>query len=968
MVSFFMSLIQLSITGSIFVLAVMLLRLIFRKAPRWVFCMLWGLTALHLLMPVTLTTDLSVMPEQLTSGQTVNTFAHSYVGDVEYIYEDMPAYQQAVEAGRTPVHSEQGNYVITQKGSIDEPATVGDTVLPVLAWIWLAGVAVMVCYTLTSYLLLKRRVATATLYAGNVRQSEQVVSPFVLGLFRPLIYLPYDLSEKDMECVIAHEQAHIRRKDHWWKPLGFLVLSVYWFNPVMWLAYILLCRDIEAACDEKVIQNLNKEAVREYSTALLNCSIHRRRIAACPLAFGEVGVKERIKRVMNYKKPAFWIILLAVVASVVAAVLLLTTPPEDVQPQIGQTEPTQPTQPITDMQTILGMVDEIAENSAVAASSNPYDYINARYDVYVKILQYEDTARECLLAALEASADNGLREYIMAAACAELTGFGQNKAQTPWGSGKEWLGLYNKYLEEMNVPVGTPEDETGSMIAVGSLLGVDEVWLRIVAVMEHPNRPDLHRYSYRFQYYDSDGQEWYLVEIHDCLGYKIGDFDSDGVNELFYYTETEEYPYYICDRVDGNLAEEGYSLMPDTVMDYELLLDTEGLYLYEERWAWLLKDPETYVREVAKRPRDKLYTIVPNGVMPGQTDPSLIKSTYERLCGYLDYEVSTYEKQVVYRIMTTMEYTYTPEFVPGRINYVILFEKWGFALSNSAEEQNCYDQIVTCFDVDPMGFVRGMEEREESPWPKDMSLVAAHLAETNCMYDRDAYDRQLSQLERAASTDGEKEAVQLLRWACDEWTEPALDQQTLVTCSKEKLWRAFCYAPDQVLRALESANASRSVWGIQDYGGQKLMDKGYAAVNRALSNDPSQAMKDAAYPFLLILEMYGGYRDVYVQGQWFNYQRLFDKLNYSDGAFTTNCMNQLYPVYEADPEGFINAFAQWAKTAARENTVTTVAANFANYYRDSEDYLNVLLKLVDSMPSAEERECVQVFIDWYQKN
>ena len=148
----------------------------------------------------------------------------------------------------------------------------------------------------------------------------------MLGIINPRIYLPFSMNEQDMEHVVAHEQAHIRRKDHWWKPLGFLLLTIYWFNPLMWLAYVLLCRDIELACDEKVIKELGNEQRADYTQALVACSVNRRMIAACPLAFGEVGVKDRVKSVMNYKKPAFWIIILAVIACVIVAVCFLTNP------------------------------------------------------------------------------------------------------------------------------------------------------------------------------------------------------------------------------------------------------------------------------------------------------------------------------------------------------------------------------------------------------------------------------------------------------------------------------------------------------------------------------------------------------------------------------------------------------------------------------------------------------------------
>ena len=322
----FLELVKLSLIGSLFAVAVMLVRLVFRKAPKWIFCILWGVVALRLICPVSVESDFSLVPDRLASGQVISNAGSAYVGEIDIIYESNAGYSNAVEAGRQPIYSNDGYYVVTEKDSLEAPKTVGETVFPVLSWIWVAGVVLMLAYTAASYLVLKRKMAEATLLRENIWQCEQADSPFVLGFTRPKIYLPYAITESDMANVIAHEQAHIRRKDHWWKPIGFLLLSVHWFNPVMWVAYILLCRDIEAACDEKVIRHMEKDEIRAYSTALLHCSVHRRRIAACPLAFGEVGVKERIKRVMNYKKPAFWIIIMVIIASLIAGVLLLTNP------------------------------------------------------------------------------------------------------------------------------------------------------------------------------------------------------------------------------------------------------------------------------------------------------------------------------------------------------------------------------------------------------------------------------------------------------------------------------------------------------------------------------------------------------------------------------------------------------------------------------------------------------------------
>ena len=195
-----------------------------------------------------------------------------------------------------------------------------------MTFIWLAGIAALLLYTAVSYLSLRRKLATAVILRENIFQSENAGSPFVLGIIKPRIYLPYHMDQETLHHVIAHEQAHIRRRDHWWKPLGFLLLTIHWFNPIMWLAYVLLCRDIELACDESVIKELGHEQRADYTQALVSCSVTRRTVAACPLAFGEVGVKERVKSVMNYRKPAFWVIVLSIVACAVVAVCFLTDP------------------------------------------------------------------------------------------------------------------------------------------------------------------------------------------------------------------------------------------------------------------------------------------------------------------------------------------------------------------------------------------------------------------------------------------------------------------------------------------------------------------------------------------------------------------------------------------------------------------------------------------------------------------
>ena len=310
METMFLKLVNLSISAGWLVMAILVLRLVFRKAPKWIFCLLWALVALRLVCPISIESVLSLIP----SAQTLPP---------EILYTATPQIDSGIGAINSAVNPVLGQSMAPSPGASANPAQVWSFIL---TWVWIAGVAAMVLYALASYWLVKRRVNTATLLRENIRQSEQVDTPFVLGLFRPVIYLPYRIAEDDLEYVIAHERAHIQRKDHWWKPLGFALLCVYWFNPLLWAAYVLLCRDIEGACDEKVIHEMGLDDRRGYSTALLHCGVRRKAIAACPLAFGEVGVKERVKSVMNYKRPAFWLVGAALVACAAAAVCFLTDP------------------------------------------------------------------------------------------------------------------------------------------------------------------------------------------------------------------------------------------------------------------------------------------------------------------------------------------------------------------------------------------------------------------------------------------------------------------------------------------------------------------------------------------------------------------------------------------------------------------------------------------------------------------
>ena len=321
---FFMKLVEMSISASWLVLVVIALRLLMKKAPRWVHVLLWALVAVRLMCPVSLESEISLIPTDLTD-RIVEDIPNSYVGPSSSYWDHMPEYQEAVEAGAEPIYGGEGHYyVITGEDHLTPVMTMQQ----ILSWVWAGGIAAMILYAIVSYLRLKQKVSACISLDNGVCICDYIDTPFILGIIRPQIYLPSSMEPGSAAHVLAHERAHIARKDHWWKPLGYVLLSVYWFNPVLWLAYILLCRDIEMACDERVIRDMQVPEKKAYSEALLNCSVNRRTIAACPLAFGEVGVKERVKAVLNYKKPTFWIVLTAVLALIITAVCFLTDPVE----------------------------------------------------------------------------------------------------------------------------------------------------------------------------------------------------------------------------------------------------------------------------------------------------------------------------------------------------------------------------------------------------------------------------------------------------------------------------------------------------------------------------------------------------------------------------------------------------------------------------------------------------------------
>ena len=314
MAAVFLKLLNLSISASWLVLAVLVLRLISKRSPKWVNVLLWGIVALRLVLPFSIESALSLIP----SAETVSPAAVQFA--------PAPTITSGVSVIDNAVNSSLSEHFAAVPTASVNPLYVWTEIA---GWVWLIGLGAMLLYALVSYLRLRRRVSVSLPIQDHIYLCDAISSPFILGVVKPRIYLPSGLDEVQRQNVLAHEQAHLARRDHWWKPLGFALLAVYWFNPVLWLAYTLLCRDIELACDERVIRTMDESAVKTYSTVLLACSMPRKAVITCPLAFGEVGVKERVRNALHYKKPAFWVVAASVAVCVVVAVCFLTDPPTD---------------------------------------------------------------------------------------------------------------------------------------------------------------------------------------------------------------------------------------------------------------------------------------------------------------------------------------------------------------------------------------------------------------------------------------------------------------------------------------------------------------------------------------------------------------------------------------------------------------------------------------------------------------
>lgn len=346
----------MSITASILVLVVIALRLLLKKAPKALTCVLWGFVAIRLIFPISLESPFSLIPQstviptelhtavstdtlpgeslppevfETQTAPTDNTLLSSGIPSDGSVTDTLQSMELS-PAGESLLATEPALDSTTEPLAAQTPAvsvrTPLQTVARVASVLWPIGLLGMLLYAGISYLRIRKKVKEAVLLYDNIWLCDHVDTPFILGVFRPRILLPSVMDDTQMQHVIAHEKAHLKRLDHLWKPLGFILLSVYWFNPVLWIAYLFLCRDIELACDQKVIREMDTEDIKAYSSTLLAYSVPRKLISVCPLAFGEVSAKKRIKSALHYKKPAFWIIGLAVISCVVVAVCFLTDP------------------------------------------------------------------------------------------------------------------------------------------------------------------------------------------------------------------------------------------------------------------------------------------------------------------------------------------------------------------------------------------------------------------------------------------------------------------------------------------------------------------------------------------------------------------------------------------------------------------------------------------------------------------
>lgn len=395
----FSGVLQMSIAAAWMIPVVMVLRRLLKRAPKWVNLVLWGLVGLRLVCPFVPESRFSLMPKlpilsgYLYGNMIGNPAGNAFRADTLQTgtnFSDNIS-QVALDGSMGAAGSGMGGVFGITGSGIRAFGTgvwrIPERLLSALSILWLTGVILFTGYAVYSYVRVRRQVAEAMWLRENLWICDEVKSPFILGLHKPKIYLSSSMDEAQYPYVIAHEQAHLKRGDQWWKPLGFLILAIHWFNPFVWAAYILFCNDLELACDESAVKKLNAQERKDYSYALLSCSMQRRLVTVCPLAFGEVGVKKRVKEILNYKKPTFWVVLAAVAVCVIVAVCFLTNPKQ------GTT-------------TTILLTNEAgkSENGVDAGNVASADEVNAQQETDAALQEALDKQREQAEAVKEASA------------------------------------------------------------------------------------------------------------------------------------------------------------------------------------------------------------------------------------------------------------------------------------------------------------------------------------------------------------------------------------------------------------------------------------------------------------------------------------------------------------------------------------------------------------------------------------
>jgi beta-lactamase regulating signal transducer with metallopeptidase domain len=332
----FLPVLNMSLTAGFVIVAVLIARLLLKRAPKTFSYALWAVVLFRLLCPLSIGSAFSIIPTDLYSGSVISAWSDDYIGETVTYHDNLPEYDTAVAHGRTPIAAgEGGRYVVTAPDGVSEPDTVADTVIPVLSRLWLWGILAMLAYSAVSLIRLRRKLVGAVFLRENIYLADRIATPFVIGVIRPKIYLPSTLSEQEQRYIILHEQTHLRRLDHIVRLFSFLALCIHWFNPLVWLAFMLSGKDMEMSCDEAVIKKLGGGIRADYSASLLSLSTGRRIIVGMPLAFGEGNTKGRIKNVLNYKKPALWIIIAAIIVTGAVAVCLLSNPLESRNDEIS---------------------------------------------------------------------------------------------------------------------------------------------------------------------------------------------------------------------------------------------------------------------------------------------------------------------------------------------------------------------------------------------------------------------------------------------------------------------------------------------------------------------------------------------------------------------------------------------------------------------------------------------------------